>query len=247
MEKQTRTNKYRNLRTQLKKESTYLDDTQVLQTAVSKGIIRPNVDAFKPNDHAVNSDLIEKTINEIKNDILNNPGKTPEEIESSMKMLEERVTTARRSTTNVESIVQQINAWQKSPPATGVRPSPRVNTITNSTRSTTMLNAVNVDLTVDDLIRARQEVVEKLKNNPGTSKSTFKFDENIVARVNNPPVKSKLYRKKSFKLMKMVNAFIISVLILILIIGIVLLVGHFVFPDTVKPVFEWLKKLFNIV
>jgi hypothetical protein len=113
MEKQSRTNKYRNLRNQLKKESTYIDESQVLQAAYSKGIIKSSQDVNKSNEHVIDTEQIEKMINEIKSDIVNNPNKTPEEIERNLKMFEERVSLAKKNTSNVESIVQQINAWQK--------------------------------------------------------------------------------------------------------------------------------------
>lgn len=242
MEKQSRTSKYRNLRTQLKKESSYLEQSETLQDAYTKGVIKSNEPQKIMEPPSVSdANTIEQMIKEIKNDIVNNPGKTQEEIDRSLKMFEERVELAKRNTKNVDSIVQQINAWQKS---NAPRPTPRRNTITNSTRSTTMLNAVNVDLTVDDLIKARQEVVEKLKNNP--SKASLRFDETITARVlATTPIKPK--RKNQFftKLNHFFVALFSTILIVLLILAVILVILYFKSPDTVDPIFEYLKRMFG--
>jgi hypothetical protein len=246
MEKQTRMNKYRNLRNQLKKESTYIDESQMLQNAYAKGIIKCNVDYSKSNSNehtAADADQIEKMINEIKSVIINNPNKTPEEIDRSLKMFEERVALAKKNTNNVESIVQQINAWQKT---NDIKPKTksRANTITNSTRSTTMLNAVNVDLTVDDLIKARQEVVEKLKNSPNSSKSSLKLDETIVAKVS-PSATVDYKSKKRNKVYRFFMGFTVSVLVLILLIGLFLVVSFFLFPEFSQSIFSKIRELFS--
>ena len=156
-------------------------------------------------------------------------------------MFEERIEQARKSTGSVESIVQEINDWQK----TNVRSSKRPNTITNSTRSTTMLNAVNVDLTVDDLIKARQEVVEKLKKEKDnqTSKSSLRFDETIIAKVSSSPIKTNPNLKKKRNISKIVTWVIVVVLLLILLFGLFLLISFFFFREAVEPIFSFLKEI----
>lgn len=241
MEKQTRTSRFRNLRNQLKKESAFIEENPHLKEAFDKGIIKPSVETMKSNDPILTNEQIEKMIEDIKNDILNNPLKSPEEKKASLKMFEERIEQARKSTGSVESIVQEINDWQK----TNVRSSKRPNTITNSTKSTTMLNAVNVDLTVDDLIKARQEVVEKLKKEKDnqTSKSSLRFDETIIAKVSSSPIKTNPNLKKKRNISKIVTWVIVVVLLLILLFGVFLLISFFFFREAVEPIFSFLKEI----
>lgn len=241
MEKQTRTSRYQNLRSQLKKESAYLEENPLLKDAFDKGHIKSSNEVIKHHEPTYSNEQIEKMISDIRKDILSNPNKTNEEKKASIKMFEERVNQARMSTTNNESIVQQINEWQK----TNVRTPKRSNTITNSTRSTTMLNAVNVDLTVDDLIKARQEVVEKLKKEKDaqTSKSALRFEETITAKVSSTSIKSRPVISKRRKITKIISRTLVILLVLVLLCGLFLLVSFFFFREWAEPIFSKLKEI----